>query len=119
MKKAAVSAAVLVVLALAAGAVLVARFQQNAEPKPQPSSQPAWITEAVTSMRRMFVGNPEPKSVRYHEGRKTADVTIRFSESAVCSYCGGPEGAPVPRGRVATTSLEVRTHRTLGFSLRD
>jgi hypothetical protein len=118
MKKGAAFAATLAVLAAATAAVLLARSQHNAEPKPEPSSQPAWVTQAVASMRRMFVGNPEPKSVRYHEGRKSASVTIRFSDSAVCGYCMRPAGAEPPRGRIATTSLEPRTHRALGFSLK-
>jgi hypothetical protein len=116
MKRGAALVAVLAVLAVAA--VLLARFQHNAEPKPEPSAQPAWVTHAVASMRRMFVGNPEPKSVRYHQGRKTATVTIRFTDPAVCGYCSRPAGAAPPRGRVAITSLDVRTHGTLGFALK-
>jgi hypothetical protein len=69
-------------------------------------------------MRRMFVGNPEPKSVRYHQGRKSASVTIRFSDSAACGSCTRPAGAAPPRGRVATTSVDARTHRALGFSVK-
>ena len=116
MKKRAAFAAVFAALAVAV--VFLARSQQNAEPGAVPSSQPFWVTQAVTSMRRMFVGNPEPKSVRYHQGRKSASVTIRFSDSEVCGSCLRPAGAPMQRGRVATTSVDARTHRALGFSLK-
>ena len=68
-------------------------------------------------MRRAFVGNPEPVSVRYHQGRKSATVTIRFRDSAICSGCSAPAGVALPRGRVATLSVDPRTHHTLGFSV--
>lgn len=115
MNKAAASAAGLVVLAVVAGAVLLTRARQSAEP--EPLSQPAWVTEAVTSMRRAFVGNPEPVSVRYHQGRESATVAIRFRDSVICSGCSAPVGVGLPRGRVATLSVDPRTHHTLGFSV--
>lgn len=68
-------------------------------------------------MRKAFVGNPQPVSVRYHQGRKSSSVTIRFSDSEVCSGCTAPAGAALPRGRAATLSLDARTHGTLGFSV--
>jgi hypothetical protein len=68
-------------------------------------------------MRKAFVGNPEPIAVRYHQGRKSASVTIRFSDSAVCGGCTAPAGAALPRGRFATLSVDPRTHHTLGFSV--
>jgi hypothetical protein len=115
MRKGLVPASVLVLLAVLA-AVLIRSHRQGEEAKP--SSQPAWVTAAVASMRRSFVGNPTPSSVRYHEGSKAASVTIRFSDPAVCSQCTRPAGAAPPRGRVATLSVDPRTHGTLGFGLK-
>ena len=117
MRKATLVATVLAALAVAA--VLHARSQQNTEPKPNPSFQPAWVRASAASMRKMFLGNPQPKSVGYHQGRKSASVTITFRESAVCGVCMRPAGAAPPSGRVATTSVDARTHRALGFSLKD
>ena len=111
-----VGAVALVAVGAVLAAVLIDRSQRKAEPSLEPSSQPAWVTQAVASMRKMFVGNPEPKSVRYHQGRKSASVTIRFSDLAVCGVCERPAGAPLPLGRVATLALDTRTHHTLGFS---
>ena len=85
--------------------------------EPERTSQPAWVTEAVTSMRKAFVGNPKPVSVRYHQGRRSSSVTIRFRHPAICSGCTAPAGVALPRGRVATVSVDPRTHHALGFSV--
>ena len=102
---------------VAVAALLLARSHSGQSAEPEPSSQPAWVTEAVTSMRKAFVGNPEPVSVRYHQGRKSTSVTVRFRDSAICSGCSAPAGVALPRGRVATLSVDARTHHTLGFSV--
>ena len=102
---------------VAVAAVILARTHSGQSAEPSTSAQPAWVTEAVTSMRKAFVGNPEPVSVRYHEGRKTSTVRIRFSDSAICSACSAPAGVPLPRGRGATLSVDPRTHHTQGFGV--
>jgi hypothetical protein len=115
MRRGTVPVAALAVVA--AAALLLARSDSGQTAEPKPPSQPAWVTEAVTWIRRAFAGNPEPVSVRYHQGRESATVTIRFRDSAICSSCSAPAGVALPRGRVATLSVDPRTHQTVGFSV--
>jgi hypothetical protein len=113
-----VAASVAVLAAVSVAGVLVARSHSGQSAEPDTSFQPTWVTQAVTSMRKAFVGNPEPISVRYHEGRKSSTVTIRFSDSAICSGCSAPAGVALPRGRSATLSVDPLTHHTLGFGVQ-
>ena len=84
-------------------------------------SQPKWVTKEAGLVRRMFVGHPKPASISYHRGQKTLSVTLRFNRTVVCEIGGCPGGRPPgaeePRGRIATVTLDPRTHRMVSFSL--
>ncbi|MGD0273870.1 MAG: hypothetical protein ABSB96_09105 [Gaiellaceae bacterium] len=81
-------------------------------------SQPKWVTKEAGLVRKMFVGDPKPASISYHRGKKTLSVTLRFNRTVNCEGCPGgrPPGAQI-LGRIATITLDARTHRMVSFSL--
>jgi hypothetical protein len=97
-------------------------------------SQPKWVTNAeglVWSMlyprKGSLGGHPKPASISYHRGQKTLRVTLKFNRTVNCYGCPGGDamlirGRIVPprqpiHGRVATITLDPRTHRMTSFSL--
>ena len=110
--------AVLVLFAAACGSSRQATTRQ---------SQPKWVTTAEGLALKMLGGHPKPASIGYQRWQKTLRVTLRFNRTVNCWGCPGPppaliHGRIVPpkqpiHGRIATITLDPRTHQMVSFSL--
>ena len=121
MKKATLPVLTIAVLVLFAAACGSSRQATTTQ------SQPKWVATAESLALKMLGGHPKPASISYHRGQKTLTVTLRFDRTVNCFGCPGPppvyiHGRTVPprqpiHGRVATITLDPRTHRMTSFSL--
>jgi hypothetical protein len=104
---------VLTIAALVFSAVAFGGSRQAAATQ----SQPKWVTNGEGLVWKMLGGYSKPASISYHRGQKALSVTLRFSHTVYCEMCSRPPGAQSPRGRIATVTLDPKTHRELSFSL--
>ena len=79
-----------------------------------PSGAPGWILKKAFHEARSL-GDPHPKRISIRLGTRVDTITLvgKF----VCNLCTGPHTVP-PRGRVAITTFEARSHRPISFWLR-
>jgi len=118
--------AALLVLTIAALALFAAACGSSRQATTT-QSQPKWVATGEGLALKMLGGHPKPASIGYDRGKKTLRVMLRFNRTVNCWGCPGPPPALIhgrivpPRqpihGRIATITLDARTHQMVSFSL--